>query len=63
LNKCVELDEYVDRKTMVDLIYEMVPSIINKKGKDSSYLSESFEESDSIKRIMIRENKAISYKQ
>ncbi|RGB43946.1 hypothetical protein C1646_661023 [Rhizophagus diaphanus] len=51
------LDEYVDRETVVDLIQEIVPLIIDKKGKDSS------EESDSVKTIVIRENEAIPYKQ
>ena len=57
------LDECVDRETVVDLIQEIVPSIIDKKGKSFSYLPESFEESDSVKTIMIRENKTIPYKQ
>ena len=38
------LDEYVDRDTVVDLIYEIVPLLIGKKGKA---LSESSEDSDS----------------
>src|SRR6266542_653804 len=42
-----DLDECVDRETLVDLIQEIVPSIIAKKGKSSSYLFESSEESDS----------------
>jgi len=57
------LDECVDRETVVDLIQEIVPSIIDKKSKDSSYLSESSEESDSVKTIVIRENEAIPHKQ
>ena len=60
LNECVELDECVDRETVVNLIQEIVPSIIGKKGKGSSYLSESSKKS---KRIVIRENKAIPHKQ
>ena len=52
-----DLDECVDRETVVDLIQEIVPSIIDKKGKGSS------EESDSVKTIVIRENKAIPHKQ
>ena len=51
------LDECVDRETVVDLIQEIVPSIIDKKGKGSS------EESDSVKTIVIRENEAIPHKQ
>ena len=58
-----DLDECVNRKTVVDLIQKIVFSIIGKKGKSSSYLSESSEESDLVKRIVIRENKAIPYKQ
>ena len=58
LNECVELD----METVVDLIQEIVPSIIAKKDKGSSYLSESSKESDSVKTIVIRENKAILYK-
>ncbi len=58
-----DLDECVDRETLVDLIQEIVPSIIAKKGKGSSYLSESSEESDLVKTIMIRENEAIPHKQ
>jgi len=41
-----DLDEYVNRKIVLDLIYEIVflPNI--KKCKDFSYLSESSEDSD-----------------
>ena len=63
LNECVKLNECVDMETVVDLIQEIVPSIIAKKGKGSSYLSESSEESDSVKTIVIRENEAIPHKQ
>ena len=63
LNEYVEQDECVDRKTVVDLIHEIVPSLIGKKDKSSSYLSESSEESDSVKTIVIRENEAIPHKQ
>ncbi|RGB26734.1 hypothetical protein C1646_770051 [Rhizophagus diaphanus] len=44
-----DLDEYVDRETVVDLIQEKVPSLIGKKGKVSCcsfYSSESSEDSD-----------------
>ena len=58
-----DLDECVDRETVVNLIHEIVPLLISKKAKDSSYLSESSEESDSVKTIVIRENEAISHKQ
>src|SRR6266511_4543983 len=37
-----DLDECVDRETVVDLIHEIVPSLIDKKGrKGSSYSSDS----------------------
>ena len=57
------------RETVVDIIQEIIPSIIDKKGlkgavyKGFSYLSESSEESDSVKTIVIRENEAIPHKQ
>ena len=57
------LDECVDRETLVDLIQKIVLLLIAKKGKGSSYLSESSEESDSVKTIVIRENEAIPHKQ
>src|SRR6266513_1464719 len=66
LNEYVEQDECVDRKTVVDLIHEIVLSLIGKKGKASCcsfYLSDSSEESDSVKIIVIRENEAIPHKQ
>ncbi len=34
-----DLNEYVDRETVVDIIHEIVPSLISKKDKSSSYLS------------------------
>ncbi len=62
LNEYIELlDECVDRKTVVDLIQEIVLSIIDKKGlkgtmyKDSFYSSKSFENSNSVKIIEVRE--------
>jgi len=64
-----DLDECVDRETVVNLIHEIALSPNIKKWpkgavyKGSSYLSESFEESDLIKRIVIRENKTIPHKQ
>src|SRR6266498_4072542 len=58
-----DLDECIDRETVVDLIQEIVPSIIGKKGpkgcKSSSYLSESSEDSDSVEIIEVRERKAV----
>ncbi len=73
-----DLDEYVDRKTMVDLIQEIVPSLIGKKGLKgamhkascySFYLFESSEDSDldeiieGSHRYQIREKKDIPHKQ
>ncbi|PKY35485.1 hypothetical protein RhiirB3_456351, partial [Rhizophagus irregularis] len=66
-----DLDECVDRGAVVDIIiHEIVPSLIGKKGLRgavhrgrSSYSSESSEGSDSVKTIVIRENKAIPHKQ
>src|SRR5581483_3489507 len=57
------LDECVNRKTLVDIIHEIVLSLIGKKGKGFSYSSESSEESDLVKTFVIRENEAISHKQ
>src|SRR5581483_9262501 len=57
------LDECVDRETLVDIIHEIVLSLIGKKGKGFSYSSESSEESDLVKTIVIRENEAIPHKQ
>src|SRR3989337_1826865 len=36
-----DLDECVDRETVVDLIHEIVPSLVNEKSKGSAYSSES----------------------
>src|SRR3954451_7185990 len=47
--KLQDLNEYVDRKTVVNLIHEIVPTLINEKSRGSSYSSESSEESDSEK--------------
>ncbi|CAG8833598.1 26921_t:CDS:2, partial [Gigaspora margarita] len=52
------LDECVDRDTVVNLIYEIVFSLINEKGKSSSY---SFNSSNLVE--MKREQKAVPYKQ
>ena len=57
-----DLNECVDRKTVLDLIHEIVPSLIGKKGrKGSSYSSDSSEESDSVETV--RERKAVPHKQ
>ncbi|PKC03977.1 hypothetical protein RhiirA5_422940 [Rhizophagus irregularis] len=58
-----DLDECVDSKTVVDLIHEIVLSLIGKKGpkgavhKGFSYSSESSEDSDSVEIIEVREKK------
>ena len=57
-----DLDECVDRETVVDLIHEIVFSLISKKDKGSSYLFESFKESDLIKIIEVKEKKAVPHK-
>src|SRR5687767_7092390 len=46
-----DLDECVDRKTVVDLIQEIVPSLNIKKCKGFPYSSESSEDSDSVEII------------
>jgi hypothetical protein len=67
--KLEDLDECVNRKTVVNLIYKIVPSLIGKKGKGSFYLFESSEESDSSKIIeeshgyQVRKKSAVSHKQ
>jgi hypothetical protein len=73
-----DLDECVDRKTMVDLIQEIVPSLIGKKRSKgtihkalccSFYSFESSENSDSDEiiekshRYQVREKKDIPHKQ
>ena len=72
LNEYVEQDECVDRKTVVDLIHEIVPSLIGKKGKASCcsfYLSDSSEESNLVEiiegshRVKLREKKDVPHKQ
>ncbi|RIB22895.1 hypothetical protein C2G38_2172803 [Gigaspora rosea] len=56
-----DLDNCVDKSNVVDLIHEIVPMLINEKGKSSSDLSDSSEESDSVETV--RERKAVPYKQ
>ena len=60
----------MDRETVVDIIHEIVPSLIGKKGSrgavhrgSSSYSSESSENSDSVEIIEVREKKAVPHKQ
>ena len=74
LNEYVEQDECVDRKTVVDLIHEIVPSLIGKKGPKgavhkasccSFYSSDSSEESNLVEiiegphRVELREKKDV----
>ncbi|GES78023.1 hypothetical protein GLOIN_2v1765706 [Rhizophagus clarus] len=58
-----DLDESVDRETVVDLIYKIVLILINEKSKGSAYLSESSEDSDSVEIIEVKEKKAVFYRQ
>ncbi|CAG8727976.1 4442_t:CDS:1, partial [Racocetra persica] len=44
-----DLDDCVDKNTVVDLIYEIVPLLINEKGKSSFNSFKISEESDSAK--------------
>jgi chromosome segregation ATPase len=52
-----DLDECVDRDTVVDLIHEIVPSLINEKGKGFSYLSETSEKSDSVETYVVKQRR------
>ena len=52
-----DLDECVDRETVIDLIHEIAPSPNIKKCKDSPYSSESSEESDLVEIIEVREKR------
>ncbi len=71
--KLDNLDECIDRENVVDLIHEIVPSLIGKKGqkgcKGFSYSFESSEESDLVEiierlhRVQVREKKDVSHKQ
>ncbi|RGB36906.1 hypothetical protein C1646_757499 [Rhizophagus diaphanus] len=62
-----DLDECVDRETVVNLIHKIVPILINKKSKGSAYLSESSKNSDSVEIIershgyRVREERAVPY--
>ena len=62
-----DLNECVNRETVVDLIHEIVFSLIGKKGlkgcKGSFYSSESSKDSDSVEIIEVRERKSVSHKQ
>ena len=47
----------MNSETVVDLIHEIVLSLISKKDKDFSYSSESSEDSDSVEIIEIRKKR------
>ena len=60
-----DLDEYVDRKTVVNLIQEIVPLLISKKGKVSSEFSEDSDLNEIIEgfhRYQVREKKDVPHK-
>ena len=61
--KLKDLDECVDREIVIDLIYKIALSLNIKKYKGSSYSSESSEDSDSVETIVVRDEKAVLYKQ
>ena len=54
-----DLDECVDRETVVDLIQEIVPSLIGKKGPKGAV----HKESDLVEIIEVREKKDVPHKQ
>ena len=59
-----ELEDLDD--CMVDFIHEIVPTLINEKGKSSSYssdLSDLSDSSDSVEIIEVRKQKVVPYKQ
>ncbi|CAG8810789.1 36728_t:CDS:2, partial [Gigaspora margarita] len=58
-----DLDECVDRETVVDLIHEIALSPNIKKYKNSSYSSESFEESDLVETVVVKKRNALPPKQ
>ncbi|CAG8743310.1 15558_t:CDS:2 [Dentiscutata erythropus] len=58
-----DLDNCMDKDTVVDLIHEIVLSLINEKDKSFSYSSETSEESDSAETFEVRERKAVPRKQ
>ncbi|CAG8495862.1 1818_t:CDS:2 [Diversispora eburnea] len=55
-----DLDDCANKDTVVDLIHEIVPLLISEKGKGYSDLSE---ESDLDETFVVRERKAVPYKQ
>ncbi|RIB04483.1 hypothetical protein C2G38_2048408 [Gigaspora rosea] len=58
-----DLGDNVDKGTVVDLIHEIVLTLINEKSKSSPDSSDSSEESDSVEIIEVREQKVVPYKQ
>ncbi len=52
----------MDRKIVINLIYEIILLLIGKKGKDFSYSSESFKDSDLVEIIEIRDEKTVPHK-
>ncbi len=58
-----DLNECVNRETVINLIHEIASLPNIKKCKDSSYSSESSEETDLVEIIEVREKKAVSHKQ
>ena len=57
----------MDRETVVNLLYKIVPILINEKSKGSAYSSESSEDSDSVEIIershgyQVREERAVPH--
>ena len=61
-----DLNECVDRKAVVDLIHEIVPLLIGKKGKAFSESSENSDSDEIIEgshRYQVREKKDVPHKQ
>ncbi len=63
--KLEDLNKYIDKETVIDLIYKIVFLLLinERKGKGSFYLSKISKKFDSVEIIKIRKKKAISYKQ
>ena len=61
-----DLDECVDREAVVDLIHEIVPLLIGKKGKALSKFSEDSDSDEIIegfRKYQVREKKDVPHKQ
>jgi len=66
ISELENLDECVDKKTLIDLIQEIVPLLIGKKGKTSSEFSKDSDSNEIIEgshRYQVREKKDVPYKQ